>query len=228
MYISKVRLRSDAQERRKYWSLIQNSYQIHSLVWDLFGDDPEQKRDFLFRTEEGSSLPEFLVISEREPVNRYDVWDIMTKEYHPRLMKGQRLSFVLRANPVVKKKNENGKQCRHDVVMDYKVRLRNEKEENLSASLVEIVQHAGFLWLSSRAEEHGFSVAEREVVADGYRQHSFRKSKGSHAVRFSTIEFSGILEVVDVDRFLTTLYHGIGPEKGFGCGMMLVKSADFL
>ena len=228
MYISKVRLRPDAQDRRKYWSLIQNSYHIHSLVWDLFGDDPEQKRDFLFRTEESNSLPEFLVVSEREPTNRYDVWHIEPKPYTPRLMKGQRLSFVLRANPVVKRKDENGKQCRHDVVMDYKFRFRDEKKENVSASFVEIVQHTGFIWLSSRAEENGFFIKAGEVVVDGYRQHSFRKSKGSRAVRFSTVEFSGLLEVMDVDLFLTMLYHGIGPEKGFGCGLMLVKPVDFL
>lgn len=220
MFISRVRLRSDAQERREYWRLIQGSYQLHSLVWDLFGDDPDQKRDFLFRSEKNGSLPEFLVVSERDPVNRYDVWDIVTKEYHPHLVEGQRLSFILRANPVVKKRDENGKQCRHDVVMDYKFH-RDESDQKVP--LVETVQHAGFFWLSTRAKEYGFSIKNGEVVADGYMQHSFRKKKGSHVVKFSTIEFSGLLEVVDAARFLSTLYHGIGPEKGFGCGMMLVK-----
>jgi len=224
MFISKVQLRSDAQDRRKYWDLIKDSYQIHSLVWDLFGDDPEQKRDFLFRTQENGSLPEFLVVSEREPVNQHAVWDIVTKEYLPRLMKGQRLSFILRANPVVKRKDESGKQSKHDVVMDYKIRLRNE--ENVSASLVEIVQNAGFVWLSTRAEEYGFLVKEGEIIADGYRQHSFRKRKGSNVIRFSTLEFSGLLEVLDADMFLKTLYNGIGSGKGFGCGMMLVKPVN--
>ena len=224
MFISKVQLRSDAQDRRKYWDLIKDSYQIHSLVWDLFGDDPEQKRDFLFRTQENGSLPEFLVVSEREPVNQHAVWDIVTKEYLPRLMKGQRLSFILRANPVVKRKDESGKQSKHDVVMDYKIRLRNE--ENVSASLVEIVQNAGFVWLSTRAEEYGFLVKEGEIIADGYRQHSFRKRKGSNVIQFSTLEFSGLLEVLDADMFLKTLYNGIGSGKGFGCGMMLVKPVN--
>ena len=37
----------------------------------------------------------------------------------------------------------------------------NENKEFLSPSLPEIVQQAGFMWLSSRAEEHGFVVSKK-------------------------------------------------------------------
>lgn len=226
MYISQVQLRSDARDRRQYWKLIQESYQFHSLVWDLFGEDPDQSRDFLFRVDTSKKLPTFLVVSAREPVNRYDVWDIQTKPYHPCFTVGQRLSFVLRANPVRKKRDDQKKQHRHDVVMEVKSRL---KEDGIPCfewpKESEIVQQAGFVWLASRAESCGFHVAEHEVICDGYLQNRFRKPKGNHDIRFSTVEFNGLLTVTDPSALMSTLFYGIGPEKGFGCGLLLVKSA---
>lgn len=226
MFISQVQLRPDAQDRRQYWKLIQENYQFHSLVWDLFGDDPDQKRDFLYRVDVSKKLPTFLVVSSREPVNRFDVWKIITKPYKPRFFEGQRLSFVLRANPVRKKRDEQRKQHRHDVVMEVKSRLEQEEIPRLQwPEEPEIVQNAGYVWLASRAESCGFQIAENEVVCDGYMQNRFRKPKGNHDVRFSTIDFTGILKVTNPDALISTLYSGIGPEKGFGCGLLLVKPA---
>lgn len=224
MYISQVQLRADARDRRQYWKLIQESYQFHSLVWDLFGDDPEQKRDFLYRVDSSKKLPTFLVVSSREPVNRYDVWDIQTKPYNPRLSPGQRLSFTLRANPVRKKRDEQKKQHRHDVVMEVKSRLESEgTPRHQRPGEPEIIQNAGFVWLASRGDACGFHLTEHEVICDGYMQNRFRKPKGNHDVRFSTIEFTGLLTVTNPAAFVSTLYSGIGPEKGFGCGLMIVK-----
>jgi CRISPR system Cascade subunit CasE len=226
MFISQVQLRSDAQDRRQYWRLIQESYQFHALVWDLFGEDPGQTRDFLYRVDSTKKLPTFLVVSSREPVNRFDVWDITTKDYKPRLFIGQRLSFVLRANPVRKKRDDQKKQHRHDVVMEVKSRLQQEGKPRAQwPGVVDIVQNAGFVWLASRSESCGFQVREHEVVSDGYMQNRFRKPDGNHDVRFSTIEFTGLLTVTNPDLLISTLYSGIGPEKGFGCGLMLVKPA---
>jgi len=224
MFISQVTLRHDARDRRQYWRLIQESYRFHALVWDLFGEDPDQERDFLYRVDSSQKLPTFLVVSEREPVNRYDVWDIVTKPYDPLLYTGQRLSFVLRANPVIKKRDEQKKQHRHDVVMEVKSQLEKEGIAPLHRPPEpEIVQEAGYVWLSSRADLCGFQVTRHEVICDGYMQNRFKKPKGNHDVRFSTIEFTGLLTVTNPDALISTLFSGIGPEKGFGCGLLLVK-----
>jgi len=42
-------------------------------------------------------------------------------------------------------------------------------------------------------------------------------------ITFSTLDFSGILGVTDPGQFRNTLFNGIGPAKGFGCGLMMVK-----
>ncbi|MBE0437199.1 MAG: type I-E CRISPR-associated protein Cas6/Cse3/CasE, partial [Methylomicrobium sp.] len=63
------------------------------------------------------------------------------------------------------------------------------------------------------------------IRVDGYRQHRFLKRKGNKQVSLSTLEFNGLLTVTDPNLFIKTLYTGIGPAKGFGCGLMLVRRA---
>lgn len=226
MFISRIQLRPDAHDRRQYWKLIQESYRFHALVWDMFSDDPNQSRDFLYRVDQSKKLPAFLVVSSREPDNRFDAWDIATKPYEPRLHKGQNLTFTLRANPVRKKRDAEKKQHRHDVVMEAKFRLQQEEVPRFQwPDIPEIVQNAGYAWLASRSEACGFQVSANEVICDGYTQNRFKKPKGNHDVRFSSVEYSGILTVIDPELFVSTLYSGIGPEKGFGCGLLLVKPA---
>ena len=41
---------------------------------------------------------------------------------------------------------------------------------------------------------------------------------------YSTLEFDGILAVTEPEVFIEKcLFSGIGPAKGFGCGVMLVR-----
>ena len=47
--------------------------------------------------------------------------------------------------------------------------------------------------------------------------------RGCVPICFSTLDFSGLLTVADPEKFLSTLYGGIGPAKGFGCGLLLIK-----
>jgi CRISPR system Cascade subunit CasE len=88
----------------------------------------------------------------------------------------------------------------------------------------ELVQEAGGAWVRARSEKAGFRV--HAVRADGYRQHQFFKRGGGPAVRLSTMDFTGILEVVDSAVFFReALCRGFGPAKGFGCGLMLIRRA---
>ena len=50
------------------------------------------------------------------------------------------------------------------------------------------------------------------------------KGKGANPVKFSTLEFNGILSVINADVFIEKcLFNGLGPGKAFGCGLMLVR-----
>jgi len=224
MYMSRIRLQSDAANNPAFWKSLGDGYQVHRQLWSLFADSDERKRDFLYRQEETRGAPVFFTVSDREPKDTKGLWHIESKPFQPKLAVGQRLAFVLRVNPIRSKRDGDGKQHRHDVVMEAKTRLK-ESEAGTSDRPVEaeVVQSEGYLWLSARAETHGFAVNEAEVRVDGYRQHRWHKLKSDHLIRFSTVEITGFLTVIDVDRVAETLRHGIGPAKGFGCGLLLVR-----
>ena len=44
-------------------------------------------------------------------------------------------------------------------------------------------------------------------------------------IRYSTVDFQGLLQITDPQRFKAMLFKGLGPSKAFGCGLMLVRRA---
>ena len=224
MYMSRISLKPDANKNPAFWSSLEHVYKIHRQLWSLFADSDDRKRDFLYRCEEKRGGVVFFVVSEREPRDTRGLWEIESKTYQPQLNAGQRLAFVLRANPIRSKKDADQRQHRHDVIMEAKTRLKQAgQSEGVRRPENEIVQEEGYRWLATRSLQYGFSVNEGEVRVDGYSQHRFLKPKGSHQVQFSTVEITGVLTVVDAERFREALNKGVGPAKGFGCGLMLVR-----
>ncbi len=221
MFISRVQLKGNAGYEKEFWSHIGGAYKLHSLMWDLFADDPNRNRDFIYRQDIVHGLPAFYCVSERIPNDRHGVWTVETKPYSPVIRKDQQLAFMLRANPIRTKRDDKDKQHRHDVVMEAKTLLKQKQAGMPGES--ELVQQAGYMWLALKGEANGFSVRDGEVRADGYSQLRFTKPKGKHSVSLSTIEFNGLLTVTDPDSFSEALFHGIGPAKAFGCGLMMVR-----
>lgn len=82
-------------------------------------------------------------------------------------------------------------------------------------------------WFRDKGERLGFSVVRDDrkgclkFQAEGYQWHSLPR-KGKTA-GFSSVDFEGEIEVVDAELFSKGLYDGIGPAKGFGCGLILVR-----
>jgi CRISPR system Cascade subunit CasE len=221
MYFSMIRLRRDISPRDIVSITKGDGYQIHKLVWNLFADHPDRKRDFIYRHEPVNGWPTFYAVSHRVPLDKSSLWEVAPKEYRPNLRAGQRLGFMLCANPIRSKRDENKRQHRHDVIMEAKLEVK-KRGENIN--IPDIVQEQGLRWLLERAASHGFSVSPEGIRADGYRQHSLFKGKGNQSVTFSTVDFNGVLTVTEPDVFVEKcLFDGIGPAKGFGCGLMLVR-----
>ncbi|MCK9609141.1 MAG: type I-E CRISPR-associated protein Cas6/Cse3/CasE [Methylomonas sp.] len=40
---------------------------------------------------------------------------------------------------------------------------------------------------------------------------------------FSTIDFTGDMQIPDSEKFRQTLFNGLGRAKAFGCGLLMVK-----
>lgn len=221
MYFSTIRLRQGISPREIVKLTGMSGYQVHQLIWKLFADHPDRRRDFIYRYESVDSWPSFYTVSGRVPTDNTGLWEIRTKEYRPNLRAGQRLGFSLRANPVRTRHDANGKQQRHDVVMEEKVKSRNLGKE---IDLPEIVQEQGYLWLEKRSASQGFHVSATEVRVDGYQQHKLFKGQGNKPVTFSAVDFNGVLTVSEPDVFIeNSLFGGCGPAKSFGCGLMLVR-----
>lgn len=204
---------------------LSGGYGLHRAVWRLFEGQEHgpEGRAFLYREEGSAGGTVVYTVSKAAPVDRLGVWLVEVKPYAPRLYKGLRLEFSLRANPVRARRDEQGRQHRHDVVMDAKRRAMEAGGEVPEEG--QLVQAEGSAWLAARAERLGCSLAEGTVRAYGYRQHRLVKGKGKHPVRFSTVDLSGVLEVQAEERFLGALFGGVGPAKGFGCGLLMVRRA---
>jgi CRISPR system Cascade subunit CasE len=253
MYFSLIRLRRDLSPKDIAALGRSDGYGLHKMIWDIFSDGPDRKRDFIYRFEKVNGLPTYYTVSEREPVDSKGLWDMSTKPYVPKLLQGDRLAFKLRANPVQSAKQERSaeelkawqknreerglkstksmekgwteKVIRHDVVMEAKTRIDFKNlPHDRRPHVATLIQEAGIEWLSSKGKVYGFSVMELGTRADGYFRHRFFKGKGGKPVTFSTLEFDGILTVTEPDVFIKKcLFNGIGPAKGFGCGLMLVR-----
>lgn len=237
MFFSRLKLRKECLSTGALQHLAENIYRQHKLIWKLFQGESHRViktkvegvekdvvvSDFLFRQENGYSMPSFYVVSHRLPNDDEAIWDIRSREYEPKLKDTDRLQFTLRANPVVTKKTpqleENSKKRqRHDVVMEAKRRIPMEERPYE----LDLVRDAGLRWLGERSQKHGFTFDPTSIRVDSYRQHRFFR-RGCDPVQLSTLDFNGVLTVNDPDRFLKVLYNGMGPAKAFGCGLLLVR-----
>ena len=146
--------RATVRDRNILRQLAGGPYAIHQLVWSLFADDPDRKRDFLFRELENKGLPSFLD-PVRAAASGLARWQIETKPFAPELAAGDRLGFSLRANPVVRRRDAQGKQSRHDVVMDAK---RRGRETGALARRVVLAHDAGRAWLRAARKTSVFKL----------------------------------------------------------------------
>jgi len=291
MYFSRVRVKPNICELSNFQNLLRgNGYGTHQILFDLF---PGSRARILFREEiAGEQLtyhkgargePIYYVVSKDTPIKETPLLAAETKSYEPLLNTGDRLSFKLRANPVVaRKESENAKSARHDVVMNAQQRFLQELAgyagvsdlgkksdlkrriiadwlisknpkvtEKLSQAIRVNERYQEFLdqslsdeklfdlslkgatdfaletWLARKGMANGFTLLRDEkrnllrFQAEGYRWHALPQ-KGRTA-GFSSVDFEGVIEVIDPELFVNALYKGIGPSKGFGCGLMMVR-----
>jgi len=203
----------------------------HRLLWALFADDPDRRRDFLWR---GEGQGRFLALSARPP--RRDGAGLFeppeVKEFTPDLRTGDRLGFVLRANATrtVKTGEQSAsgkeKKVHRDVVMEAIHPLPSGREPGQRAyARMILAREKGAGWLAGQGASHGFrplqvEVSDYSVVALPAHARSRRGQP-----QFGVLELSGTLEVADPAAFLARLALGFGRAKAFGCGLMLIRRA---
>ena len=225
MYFSRITLNPDTDQKQLARALCNDSYREHQALWQLFDDDPDAGRIFLYRQVIEDGRIKYYVLSRRMPVDNTGLWRIdPPKVYDPQLSEGQQLFFMLRVNPVVTVTAQSERQQRHDVVMQEKLRIGYQKRPEMERPpLQQLVQQSGINWLRARTDSNGFSIEPGQVVADGYQQHRSRIKRQRRLIRYSSVDFQGILTVINTERFRKALISGIGKSKAFGCGLLLIR-----
>lgn len=196
MYLSKIMISGIA---------CRNPYEIHRALWKLFPEDAEVSRDFLFRVGQADrNCAEVLMQSIREPeISSSAALILACREYPLSLQTGQRLRFMLVANPVKMINDERGrknsegepKKCRVPLVQDEDQRAWIERKFQGAASL-------------------------DTLVIDPVFPLRFRKSKEDRAGKIQPVNFQGVISVNEPEAIVTLVRNGIGPAKAFGCGLL--------
>ena len=108
-----------------------------------------------------------------------------------------------------------------------KRRKLNPKYENayLKPDGSVVTDHASIVavqraWLDRKAERAGFRVLDCRVSDRGFQVS--RKGDGAPPLRHLCVDFEGVLQVTDPDRFLAAMRSGIGSAKGFGFGLLSI------
>lgn len=184
----------------------------HGLIWTLFSDDPNKKRDFLFReTRDG----QFLIVSQNAPQFDANTWEIKSKPYKPIIQNGQRFGFALRVNPTKAIKLDGSeKSKRVDVLMHAKM----QKGSVLSP---EEREEIGLQWLSQKLAREGAKLEANLSHILQYTQ--IKLPYKNEKATISVIDVEGTLEVTDANLFQKALTKGIGHGKAFGLGLILLR-----
>ena len=91
------------------WALKQglgDPYKLHQWIWDSLPDDPDAKRDFLFRSDVAHGILRVLLLSERVPGESAEApW--RTTEVSTTFLGHGAYRFQLRANPTFRRASDH-------------------------------------------------------------------------------------------------------------------------
>lgn len=143
-----------------------------------------------------------------------------TKPYDPRFETGERFRFRLVANPTRKVDKEG----------------RPEGKKNFGRRVPVPLDQLP-VWLERKAAAGGFQIETLDLVQAGYirfwKDHENVAPSGAPSPqesdeepgrngRLRSVRIEGVLKVVDPSVFHFAVIRGIGPGKGFGCGLLSV------
>lgn len=227
--LTKILINPQLRQGRK---LLTNPHAMHAAVSAAFPPDIDtDEARLLWRIDRNSHENALYIVGPEKPTASgiveqagYDTRPAQSLDYTRllgSLQKGQRWRFELLANPTYSQSN-NGKRG--------KVKAHVSVDHQLE-------------WLYSRAEKAGFALAPRandtvpakerarwsvqdETAIVERRTLDFRKGGNRRHIRIVTARYRGTLEVTDSALLRSTLTHGIGRARGYGCGLMTLAAVS--
>lgn len=206
----------------------------HRLIWSLFADDPDRRRDFLWR-EEGAGG--FTLLSHRPPLASPLFDPPESRALAPVLQPGDRLAFALRANATrtvqAADLAPNGKPRRRhvDLVMDRLhslpglADLPDGQPAPRAARRMQMAQEAATEWLARQGQIAGFDLLGLEVGDYSTIAVPGHVGRRKGQPQYGILDLSGSLRISDPAAFLHKLGQGFGRARAFGCGLMLIRRA---
>lgn len=203
--------------RREARTLLASPQRMHAAVLAAFPDGhatPTTQARVLWRLDDANHDVVLYVVSPTPPDLTHLVetvgrptygWE--TRDYRPLLDKiaaGDRWAFRLRANPVHNARRADGTQ-------------RGQRVAHVT-----VKQKAA--WFLRQAEHNGFSLPGTEPDIVVRSQQTVRFTRGPRTVTLSTAIFEGQLHIEDPERLRAALITGIGPAKGYGCGLLTLAA----
>lgn len=217
MWLSKLDINVTRRQARH---LLASPQRIHAAVLAGFPESPEDDTEkagrVLWRVDEGAHDHNLYVMSPQEPDLTHLVESVgrpthgwQSKPYEPllaRLSTGQTWAFRLLGNPthsVPRPEGGRGKRLGH------------------------VTAAQQMAWMHRQAEHHGFALTQGsagapDVIVRARRTLQFRR--GERTVTLSTALFEGNLQVHDADALRQALIRGVGPAKGYGCGLLTLAA----
>ena len=192
---------------------LRDTHAWHRWAWEVFPGRPEAGRDFLTRLDDLGHGFRFLVQSSVAPHRPAqcpsDAFHV--REIPPEFFQHFAYRFSLLANPTVKR-----------VIRDTSGnRKKNGRREPITKreDLVE--------WMERKAAQHGFTVDSPTLRTIPRPRQIFSKrsrdDESRHQGIHTSLEFVGVLRVVDQDQFQKSVITGIGTAKAFGFGMLCLS-----
>lgn len=224
--------------RSSRWQFLE-PYQLHQLLWTAFPGVPRGTGTtyFLYRHDEReyryderdavhSVLVQSIIPPNWESLERDAAGTgVQVREFDPAsIAEGTRLRFLVRANPVVRRKGytdqiNHKRPGRHIAVGSDRARQATLLRVDVDA--VPTREEQLLEWLKRKGSNGGFDVAYATVGPN--HDVIIRRPGQSKPMTFTAVEFEGVLVVRDVEAFAETLRGGIGRGKSFGFGLLSVK-----
>lgn len=171
---------------------IHDAYGVHKVVYDLFPQENNETRDFLFCDKGGIfSERRILILSEREPVQPLH-GSLSTKPVSESFLAKNMYSYEISLSPS-KRSKETGK-------------IVSLSERNQVAQ-----------WFCGKAPKLGFETSPESMdIVTGV----LRFRKGDQRVTIGTATIKGVLKVCKREPFIESFQKGIGRGKAFGLGLL--------
>lgn len=208
MYLSRIKL--DTQKRATMIAL-SNPQRFHGAIENALGVDNERSRT-LWRLDTLNGEPCLIILTRNIPTLSsvadqfaIDANAVETKGYDALLdhiVPGSQWHFRLTANPTKGQKSSTIHESRGKVT-----------------ALISVPQQEE--WLLKRAEAYGFSLQPEAFGVTQSHTYEFQKL-GRQKVTILSVDFEGMLTVLDAERFRQTMINGIGRGKAYGNGLLTI------